>query len=206
VTCFLVDRDTPGLIISDGGGKIGRQVKLIKPIVLRFNRCRVSAKNILGEIGRAFSLGAKWLPSRRIIRAARCVGVGKRLLEVCCEYAKSWEILGRAISEQMQVQRILADMATDLHAARLMVYHVAWMADKGEDIRREAAMVKVFTTEMVNRTADRTVQLHGGPAHTRGLFVERLCRNAIAANFVEETLELQRAIIARDILRGISLY
>lgn len=206
VTCFLVDRDTPGLIISDGGGKIGRQVKLIKPIVLRFNRCRVSAKNILGEIGRAFSLGAKWLPSRRIIRAARCVGVGKRLLEVCCEYAKSWEILGRAISEQMQVQRILADMATDLHAARLMVYHVAWMADKGEDIRREAAMVKVFTTEMVNRTADRTVQLHGGPAHTKGLFVERLCRNAIAANFVEETLELQRAIIARDILRGISLY
>jgi len=80
------------------------------------------------------------------------------------------------------------------------------MADKGEDIRREAAIVKVFATEMVNRAADQTVQLHGGPAYTKGLSVERLCRNAIAASFSEEALELQRAIITRDILRGISLY
>jgi acyl-CoA dehydrogenase len=134
------------------------------------------------------------------------VGVGKRLLEVCSEYAKTWEAFGRMISGQTRVQHILADMATDVHAARLMVYHAACTADKGDDIRREAAMVKVFATEMVNRAADKTVQLHGGPAYTKGLFVERLCRNAVAANFVEETLELQRAIIARDLLRGISLY
>jgi acyl-CoA dehydrogenase len=132
--------------------------------------------------------------------------VGKRLLEVCCEYAKSWEIFGRTISGQTRVQRILADVATDIHAAMLMVYHAACVADKGEDIRREAAMVKVFATEMVNRSADRTVQLHGGPAYTKGLSVERLCRNAIADSFNEEALELQRAIIARYILQGISPY
>ncbi len=206
VTCFLVDRDTPGLTITGGGEKMQRQACLIEPLILNFNRCKVLAENILGEIGHAFYLGAKRLPSRRIVRAARCVGVGKRLLEVCSEYAKSWEIFGRIISGQTRVQRTLADMATDIHAARLMVYHAACMADKGEDIRREAAMVKVFATEMVNRAADQTVQLHGGPAYTKGLSVERLCRNAIAANFGEEALDLQRAIITRDILRGISLY
>jgi len=206
VTCFLLDRDTPGLIITGGGEKMRRQGQLIEPIVLNFNRCKVLAENILGEISHAFYLGAKWLPPRRIVRAARCVGVGKRLLEVCSEYAKTWEIFGRTISGQTRVQRILADMATDIHAARLMVYHAACMADKGEDIRREAAMVKVFATEMVNRAADQTVQLHGGPAYTKGLSVERLCRNAIAVNFSEEALELQRAIITRDILRRISFY
>ncbi len=206
VTCFLVDRDTPGLITAGGGEKIGWQVQLIKPIVLSFNRCKVPAENILGEIGHAFYLGAKWLPSRRIVRAARCIGVGKRLLEVCSEYAKTWEIFRQTISEQTRVQRILADIATDIHAARLMVHYAAYMADKGEDIYREAAMVKVFATEMVNRVADRTVQLHGGPAYTKGLSVERLCRNAIAASFNEEALELQRASLTRDILRGISLY
>jgi alkylation response protein AidB-like acyl-CoA dehydrogenase len=205
VTCFLVDRDTPGLIASGGGEKVEWQVKLKKPIVLSFNRCKIPAENILGEIGGAFSLGAKWLPSRRIIRAARCVGVAKRLLKVCSEYAQLWDRFGRMLSEQTQTQRILADMTTDLNAAMLMVYHAAWLADKGENIRREAAMVKIFATEMVNRAADRTVQLYGGPAHTEGLLVGRLCRDAISASMNEETLELQRAIIARDILREFSL-
>ena len=201
VTCFLVDSETPRLITSSGGEKVGWQVKLNKPIVLSFNRCKMPAESILGEMGGAFRLGAKWLPSRRIIRAARCVGVGKRLLKVCCEYAKLWERFGRMVSEQTQTQRILADMATDINAAMLMVYHAACMADKGENIRREAAMVKIFATEMANRAADRTVQLHGGPAHTEGLLVGRLCRDAISASMNEETLDLQRAIIARDILR-----
>jgi alkylation response protein AidB-like acyl-CoA dehydrogenase len=96
-------------------------------------------------------------------------------------------------------------MASDINAAMLMVYRAAWLADKGENIRREAAMAKIFATEMINRAADRTVQLHGGPAYIKGLSVERLCRDAVAARMNEETIELQRSIIARDILRGISL-
>jgi acyl-CoA dehydrogenase len=205
VTCFLVDGNTQGLIASGGGEKVGGNVRLNKPIVLSFNQCKMPAENILGEIGGAFHLGAKWLPSRRIIRAARCVGVAKRLLKVCSEYAQLWDRFGRMVSEQTQTQRILADMTTDINAAMFMVYHAAWLADKGENIRREAAMVKIFATEMVNRAADRTVQLHGGPAHTEGLLVGRLCRDAISASMNEETLELQRAIIARDILREFSL-
>lgn len=201
VTCFLVARDTSGLTAIGGGEKRGWQARLIEPIVLNFNQCRVPAENILGEVGHAFHLGAKWLPSRRIVRAARFVGIVEKLLEVCAEYAKTWEIFRRPISEQTSVQRILADMATDIEAARFMVYNGACMADGGRDIRREAAMVKVFTTEMANRAAEQAVLLHGGPAHIKGLPVERLCRNATAASFSDEVLELQRAIIARDILQ-----
>jgi alkylation response protein AidB-like acyl-CoA dehydrogenase len=104
--------------------------------------------------------------------------------------------------ETQQVQQALADIATSIHATRLMVYHAAWKADEGEDIRREAAMVKVFATEMVQRVADQAVQLHGGPAYAKELPLERLCRNAIVASATEQALELQRTIIAKEILRG----
>ncbi len=201
VTCFLVDSDIPGLTAVGGGEKRGWRAQVIEPIILNFNRCKVPAGNVLGEVGHAFHLGAKWLPSRRIIRAARCVGAAEKLLEVCAEYAKTWEVFRRVIAEQTKIQRILADMATDIEAARFMIYHAACTADAEEDVRREAAMVKVFATDMVNRAADQTVLLHGGPAYIKGLSVERLCRNAIAAGLGDEALELQRAIIARDILR-----
>jgi alkylation response protein AidB-like acyl-CoA dehydrogenase len=98
---------------------------------------------------------------------------------------------------------MLADLAADIHATKLMVHHAACMADKGEDIQREAAMGKVFATEMLNRAVDKAVQLHGGPGYTKGLFIERLHRNAFEASIIEETLVLQRSMIARDILRGI---
>lgn len=204
VTCFLVDRNAPGLTTIGGGEKKGWRAQVIEPIVLKFSRCQVPAENILGEIGHAFRLGAKWLPSRRIVRGARCIGVAERLLEVCAEYAKTWEVFRRVISEQTRVQRILADIAIDIQATRLMVYYTACMADMGKEFRREAAMVKVFAAEMVNRAADQTMLLHGGPAYTKELSVERLCRNAIAASFSDEALQLQRAMIAHDIyiLRG----
>jgi hypothetical protein len=111
ITCFLVDRNTDGLITNSAREEMQRKGPLIEPIILKFNRCKVPVNSILGEIGHAFSLGVKWLPFRRIVRAARCVGVGKRLLEICSEYAKTWEMFGRAISGQTRVQHILADMA-----------------------------------------------------------------------------------------------
>lgn len=201
-TCFFVDKDTPGFIIIGGGEGRGWQARVIEPIMLNFSHCRVPAGNILGKEGEAFQLGTKWLPSRRVIRGARCVGAMERLLEVSAEYAKTWQSFGQLIAQRQDVQRTLADMATGIQAARLMVYYAACKADDGEDIRREAAMVKIFTTEMVNRAADQVAQLHGGPAYAKRLPIERLCRNAISASATEQALELQRAIIARDILRG----
>jgi acyl-CoA dehydrogenase len=201
VTCFLVDRDTPGFTTTGGGERTGRHAQVVEPINLIFDNCRVPAKNILGKEGEAFYLGMKWLPARRIVRGARCVGAAERLLEISKEYAKNWQSLGRLIEQRPSVQRDLADMAIEIHATRLMVFHAACKVDEEEDIHQEAAMVKVFATEMVERAADRATQIHGGPIYTKELPLSRLCRNAIAASTSEQALELQRAIIARDLLR-----
>ena len=156
---------------------------------------------MLGEEGKAFSLGSKWLPSRRVVRGARCVGAAVRLLDVSTERAKSWESFGQIISTWPSVEAAIADMAVDIHAARLMVYYAAWKADEGEDIHREAAMVKTFATEMLQRVADRAVQIHGGPAPAKELPIEILCQNIVAKNAGQRAHEVQRAIITGDILK-----
>ncbi len=203
VTCFLVDSDSPGFSMIGGEEKTGWQAQVAEPILLLFDQCRVPMESVLGEVGRAFYLGNKWLPSRRIVRGARCVGAGVRLLEVSTEYAKTWERFGQPIIKSPSIQTALTDMAMDIHAARLMVYHAAWKADAGEEIRREAAMVKVFAAEMVHRVADRAVQVHGGPAFTERLPLARLCRSALATSATERALELQRTIIIADLLKGL---
>lgn len=205
VTCFLVDKDTPGFTVTGGEEKTGWQAQVRQPIFLVFDHCRVPVENILGEEGRAFHLGKKWLPSRRVIRGARCVGVAQRLLEESTTQAQSWQSFGQFISRRTSIEAALADIAMAIHACRLMVYEAAWKADKGESIRREAAMVKLFATEMIHNVADRVVHIFNGPPYIAGLPMQRLCRNALAASTTELALELQRSIIAKDILKGLKI-
>ncbi|MFA5055030.1 MAG: acyl-CoA dehydrogenase family protein [Dehalococcoidia bacterium] len=200
-TCFLVDRDTPGYTASGCGERQGSRAQVIEPIVLTFDNCKVPAENVIGKEGEAFHLGAKWLPPRRIARGARCVGAAERLLEICKEYAQNWQAFGKLIQERPGVQRCLADTAIEAHAARLMVYYAACKADAEEDVHIDSAMVKVFATDMLDRTADRVTRLYGGPGYTTSVPMTMLCRNAIAATASDEALELQRTIIARNILR-----
>lgn len=201
VTCLLVDRDTPGFTVVGGEERTGWQAQVAEPVSLIFDDCRVPAEKVLGEQGKAFYLGKKWLLSRRVVRGARVVGAAVRLLDVSTEHAKSWQSFGQAISTWPSVQAALADMAIDIHAARLMVYHAAWKADEGEDIHQEAAMVKVFADEMLYRVADRAVQIRGGPAPAGELPLERLCRNIVARSAGQNALEVQRAIITEDVLK-----
>ena len=205
VTCFLVDKDTHGFSVSGGKEKTGWQAQVRQPMLLVFDHCRVSAENILGEEGKAFHLGKKWLPSRRLIRGARCVGVAQRLLEESTTQAQSWQSFGQSISRRTSIDAALADIAIGVHACRLMVYEAAWKADKGEPIRREAAMVKLFATQMIHNVADRVAHIYGGPPYVAGLPMERLCRNAIATSATELALELQRNVIAKDILKGLKV-
>jgi acyl-CoA dehydrogenase len=202
VTCFLVDKDTLGFSVTGGEKRTGWQAQAREPIFLVFDHCRIPAENIVGEEGKAFYLGKKWLPSRRIIRGARCIGVAQRLLEECATHAQSWQSFGQFISGRTNVQAALADIAVVIHACRLMVYEAAWKADKGEPIRHEAAMVKLFATEMMHKVAGRVVHIFNGPPYIAGLPMERLCRNAIATSATELALELQRSIIAKDMLKG----
>ncbi len=201
VTCFLVDKDTPGFSVRGGEEKIGWQSQVREPMLLVFDHCQVPTENILGEKGKAFSLGKKWLPSRRIIRGARCVGVAQRLLGEATTQAQSWQSFGRLISKRVGIEAALADIAMFIHACRLMVYEAAWKADKGEPIRREAAMVKLFAAQMIHNVSDRVAHIYNGPPYISGLPMERLCRYALAASATELALELQRSIIARDILK-----
>ncbi len=205
VTCFLVDKDTPGLAVSGGGEKTGWEAQVKEPISLAFDSCQVTAENILGEEGKAFYLGRKWLPARRVVRGARCVGAAQRILDESTIQAQTWTSFGQIISGRPSIQAALADIATSIHAARLMVYEVAWKADQGQAIQREAAMVKLFVTQMIHLVADNAAHIFSAPAYVGGLPMERFCRNAIAMSSTNFALQLQRNIIARDILKGLKI-
>jgi len=205
VTCFLVDKETPGFSVSSGEEKTGWQTQVREPILLSFEECRVPEENILGEEGKAFHLGKKWLPSGRVIRAARCVGVAQRLLEEATTQAQSWQSFEQLISNRASIEAALADIAIFIRACRLMVYEAAWKADNGEPIRREAAMVKLFATQMIHNVSDRVAHIYNGPSYISGLPMERLCRYALATSATELAMELQRSIIARDILKEVKI-
>jgi len=205
VTCFLVDKDTPGFAVSGGSEKTGWQAQVREPISLTFDNCPVPAENILGEDGGAFHLGRKWLPARRITRSARTVGAAQRVLDEATVEAQTWTSFGQLISGRPSIQAALADIATNIHAARLMVYEVACKADQGQPIQREAAMVKLFVTQMIHSVADNASHIFNAPAYVGGLPMERFCRNAVAMSSTNFALQLQRTIIARDILKGLKI-
>lgn len=205
VSCFLVDKGVSGFTVSGDEEKTGWEARERRPTSLVFDQCQVAAENMLGEEGKAFFLGKKWLPSRRIVRGARCVGAAQRILDESTIQAQTWTSFGQFISGRPSIQAALADIATDIHAARLMVYEAAWKADRGELTEREAAMVKLFATQMIHFVADNAAHIFNAPAYVGGLPMERFCRNVIAMSSTEFALQLQRNIIARDILKGLKV-
>ncbi|MDD5127784.1 MAG: acyl-CoA/acyl-ACP dehydrogenase [Dehalococcoidales bacterium] len=204
-TCFLVDKDFPGFTVKGSDEITGWQSQSKQALMLTFDNCKVPAESILGEEDKAFHLGKKWLPAQRIVRGARSVGVAARLLEEATLKAQSAESFGKSISQRPSIQAALADIAMSLHASRLMVYEAAWEADKDEPIKKKAAMVKLFTTRMLYGVADNVAHIFNGPAYIAGLPMERLCRPALATSATDLALELQRNIIARDILKGLKV-
>jgi len=205
VTCFLIDKDTPGFTVTGSREKTGWEAGIREPVYLSFDNCKVPCENVLGEEGKAFHLGKKWLPARRIMRGARCVGAAQRVLEESTTQAQTWTSFGQTISGRPSIQAALGDIATSIHASRLMVYEAAWKADKGQSIQREAAMVKLFTTQMIHFVADNAAHIFNAPPYVAGLPLERFCRNALAMSSTNFALQLQRNIIARDILKGLKV-
>jgi len=205
VSCFLVDKGASGFTLSGDEEKTGWEAKERRPMSLVFDHCQVVAEDMLGEEGKAFFLGKKWLSLRRIVRGARCVGVAQRILDESTIQAQTWTSFGKFISGRPSIQAALADIATNIHAARLMVYEAAWKADKGELTERKAAMVKLFATQMVHFVADSAAHIFNAPAYVGGLPMERFCRDAIAMSTTNLALQLQRNIIARDILKGLKV-
>lgn len=204
VTCFLVDKDTPGFSINGLTGRNGWLSRAREPLALVFDNCKISAENLLGEEGKAFKLGEKWLPQRRIVRAMRAVGIARRLLEEAAVQAQAASAYGQSVSKRASIRAALAEMSAAIHAARLMVYEAACTADAGKDIKRLAVMVKLHTSLMLRGVVDMVAHIYNGPS-CAGLTVERLCRHVMETNVREMNLEKQQHIIADDILKGLKV-
>ncbi len=202
-TCLLVDGGTPGFTLIGGGEPRGWRTQVRAPLILSFAGCRVPQENVLGTPGQAFRLAGRWLPARRLVRGARSVGVGQRLLEEARTHVESWQSFGQQVFRRPGVESALADIAISLHACRLLLWEAACKADAGGNIKRDAAMVKLLATQTIRTVADRVSHLFGGPPFIQGLPMQRLCADALATSAVDLALEVQGSIIAADIMKGL---
>ncbi len=198
ITCFLVDKGTPGFSV----GRIhetmtgsGMHAELL------FEDCYVPASQILGQEGMGFIQAMKWISQGRLSIAAHCVGVADKLIKRSVEYANIRFAFGNPISRYQGIQFMLADMAIAAEASRSMVYHAAWLADQGKEIVKEASMAKLFASEMIGKVADSAIQIHGGAGFMKDLPLERIYRGVRAARIGEGTSEIQRNVIARELLK-----
>jgi acyl-CoA dehydrogenase len=198
ISAFLVERDATGFAVEE-------RLELIAPHPigrLRFDGCRVPASHRLGDEGAGFKIAMQTLDTFRATVGAAGCGLAKRAMDEAISYAKRRVQFGRALAEFQATQMKLAEMATELDAARLLVYRAAWRKDNGaERVTTEAAMAKLYATESAQRIIDAAVQIHGGAGLVRGAVVERLYRDVRALRIYEGTSEIQKLVIAAQLLK-----
>ena len=198
VTAFVVDRDSPGLAVGKIDEKMG--LRGSKTSEIFFDECCVPVENIIGEEGRGFRVAMQTLDGGRIALGASCVGQAQTALTMSVQWSRQRVQFGRPISSNQAIQWMLADSEVDVHAGRVMTYHAAWKIDSGQRASHEAAIVKVYCSEMLNRVVDRAVQVHGGMGYMKEFEIERMYRDARIVRIYEGTSEVQRMIIADDLL------
>jgi acyl-CoA dehydrogenase len=199
ITAFLVDMGTKGFSVRDGYRSVSHRG--YHNCILEFDDCRVPATKVLGETHRGFEVANEWLSATRLQIAAMCVGRGQRALEMCTEWAASRKQFGQTIGKFQGTSFKLADMAMELRAAELMMLETAWRLDQGTMRDEDAAMAKLYATEMLARLTDDAVQIFGGMGLMDELPLERLWRDARVERIWEGTSEIQRHIISRALLR-----
>lgn len=200
ITAFVVRRDTEGLTVGPNDEKMGLHGSTTAQLF--FTGMRVPVADRVGEEGQGFKIALGTLDMGRLGLAAHSVGIAQRLLETSARYAKTRVQFGKPIAANQGVQWMLADGATEVHAARLMVYDAAARADRGERVTQRAAMAKLFATEMLGRVADAAVQIHGGMGYMKELWIERAYRDARITRIYEGTSEVQRMVIAGALLEN----
>src|SRR5205814_131740 len=198
ITAFVVERATAGLEVGPNDAKMGLHGSTTAQ--LYFRDMRVPASQRVGDDGKGFAIALATLDYGRMGLAAHAVGAAQRLLEACVDHAKTRTQFGRPIGANQAIQWMLADAATEIHAARLMVYDAASRADRGERVTDRAAMAKLFATELLGRVADAAVQIHGGMGYMKELWIERAYRDARIYRIYEGTSEIQRLVIASGLL------
>ena len=199
ITCFLVDRGTPGFEIRRGYNSVSHRG--YHNCILAFDDCRVPSSQILGEEGRGFALANTWLHATRLTVAAMCVGRARRAFDLALDYAARREQFGQTIGKFQGVSFKLADMITEIDAADFLTLAAAWRLDQGFDANRQCAQAKLYASEMLARVTDEALQIHGGMGLMDDLPLERLWRDARVERIWDGTSEIQRHIISRDLLR-----
>jgi butyryl-CoA dehydrogenase len=199
ITAFVMDRDTPGLSVGKHEDKLGMHG--LSSTELIFENCFVSEENRLGQEGQGLRIALDALDVSRVTVGAEAVGISRAAYEAALNYAKERRQFGQAIASFQAIQWMLADMATQIDAARLLTYRAAYLSDRGRPFIKEAAMAKVFASEVSNFITDKALQIHGGYGYTKDYPVERYFRDARITEIYEGTSEIMRMTIARSLLR-----
>ncbi len=197
ITAFLVEPSFKGFRVGRHEEKMGQHSSPSVEIIL--NDCEVPVENRLGEEGQGLKIALSALDGGRIGIAALAVGLAQGALDAAAKYAKQRRAFGKNIAEFQAIQWMLADMQTEIEAARGLVYYAAWLKDSGGRMGAAASKAKLYASEMVNRVAAKAVQIHGSVGYSRETDVERMYRDARVVTIYEGTSEVQRMIIARDL-------
>jgi butyryl-CoA dehydrogenase len=198
ISAFIVEADTPGFSIGRMEEKMGLHAS--KTGELLFDDCRIPAENLLGAEGEGDKLFLRTLDGGRIGIGAMALGLAQAAYEAASAYAVQREQFGKPIAAFQGVAFMIADMATEIDAARLLVYRAAWLKDKGQPYSTEAAMAKLFASEVGSRVTNAAIQVHGGYGYITEYKVERYLRDAKLTEIGEGTSQIQRLVIARNLL------
>ncbi len=198
VTAFVVDRTTPGFIAGKKENKLGVRASETASII--FEDCFVPGENMLGERGRGFVNAMQILDGGRISIAALALGIAQGAYESALKYAKEREQFGNPIFEFQAIQLKLADMATQIDAARLLIQRAAWMKDQKMPTTKESAMAKLYASEIAVKVSEEAIQIHGGYGYTKDYPPEKFWRDSKLCTIGEGTSEVQRLVIARQLV------
>jgi butyryl-CoA dehydrogenase len=199
ISAFIVEPDAPGFSVGEKEHKMGIKASSTTP--LYFSDCRIPKDALLGPEGKGFKIAMATLDGGRIGVAAQALGIAQGALDASITYAKERVQFGKPLSALQAIQWMIADMATEIDAARLLVYRAAWNKDNGLPYGQAAAMAKLFASETATHVADRAIQIHGGYGYTESYPVERAYRDAKVTELYEGTSEVQRMVIAGSLLR-----
>ncbi len=199
ISAFLVKKGTPGFNIGKMEEKMGLCASDTTDLILE--DCRIPAGDMIGDDGEGFKIAMTGLDSGRIGIAAQSVGVAQAALDASVTYAKGREQFGQPISKFQGLRWMIADMATEIEAARQLMFSAASMKDRGEKYTAQASMAKLFASEMVNRVTEKALQIHGGYGYVKEYPVERFYRDARVFTIYEGTSEIQRIVISNHILK-----
>ncbi|MEM7279914.1 MAG: acyl-CoA dehydrogenase, partial [Pseudomonadota bacterium] len=201
ISCFLVDRGTPGFEIRKGYDSVSHRG--YHNCILDFDECRLPASQMLGEPHQGFALANEWLHATRLTVAAMCVGRARRAFDLALAHAASRKQFGKTIGKFQAVSFKLADMVTEIDAADWLTLSAAWRIDNALPANREISSAKLYATEMLARVTDEALQVFGGMGLMSDLPLERLWRDARVERIWDGTSEIQRHIISRDLLRPV---